>query len=66
MRPTLSEVLTYAEVLVITNRDSEFSHIADLVRPGQLIVDFARVVPDRSELGGAYLGICWWTQHRGF
>ncbi len=57
MRPTLDDVLAHAEVLVITNRDPEFTPVIDRLRPDQRVIDFVRISAQRS--GRQYEGICW-------
>ena len=52
------KVLAFADVLVVGNGAKEFGDILARTRPGQVVVDFVRVAPDRSETG-RYDGICW-------
>lgn len=54
----ITEVLEFAEVIVIGNSAKEFSAVLEQLRPGQVIVDLVRVTPGKSELG-RYDGICW-------
>lgn len=55
---SIDEVLDQAGTIVIGNGDSEFSTVLDRIRPGQVVVDLVRIVPDRSR-EGSYDGICW-------
>jgi hypothetical protein len=50
----------HSEVLVITIRDDEFSQAMARLRPDQIVLDFARVIPSKDGLDGEqYDGICW-------
>lgn len=51
-------VLEHAQTVVIGNGDPEFREIPGRLRDGQKIVDFVRVVNERSR-NGKYDGICW-------
>lgn len=63
--PTLDEVVQHAEVLVVSYNDSEFEAAIRQTRPGQIVVDYARVSTGRSggRAGGQsnweYDGIAW-------
>ena len=59
MRPTVSEVLTHADTLVIGNGSREFRAVGDQLRDGQMVVDLARAFGARTSEGPAYQGICW-------
>ncbi len=58
MVDSMQEVLEFAEVIVIGNGAAEFKTVLDELRPGQVVVDLVRVVPNKSETG-RYDGICW-------
>ena len=55
--PTLQEVTDHAEILVVSHNAPEFEAAIRTPRPGQLVVDYARVATGRSV--GAYDGIAW-------
>jgi GDP-mannose 6-dehydrogenase len=57
LSPNLDEVVAHAEILVIGHGAPEFEGAARTPRPGQIVVDFARVSGGRS--AGAYAGIAW-------
>lgn len=59
MRPTLSQIVDHAEVLVITNRSEEFASMMNRIRPDQLVLDFVGMFPADAALDGQYQGICW-------
>ena len=59
MRPTVSDVLTHADTLVIGNGSREFRAVGDQLRDGQMVVDLARAFGARTSDGAAYQGICW-------
>jgi GDP-mannose 6-dehydrogenase len=58
LHPRLDDVLTHAEVLVITNRDPEFTQVLNRLRPDQRVIDLVRILPERAP-SGQYEGICW-------
>lgn len=41
IRPTLDEVITDADIVVIGNRDEEFRRVRELMRPEQTLIDLA-------------------------
>lgn len=57
MCASMSEVLTFAETIVIGNPDPEFAAALTAASPSQRIVDLVRI-GERSS-GGNYEGICW-------
>ena len=57
LAPTLEEVVEHAEILVVSHNSPEFEAVARQPRPGQRVVDFARVTAGRS--ANAYDGIAW-------
>ena len=58
MTDTMDEILALSETIVIGNGSSEFDDVMKRLRPGQVVVDFARLrdVPDSRD---GYDGICW-------
>lgn len=58
MVESMEEVLNFADVIVIGNGAKEFSGVLDQIKPGQVVVDLVRIVPNMSE-AGRYDGICW-------
>ena len=54
----MTEVLDFAEVLVIGNSAVEFKQVLEDQRPGQVIVDFVRI-SNRLSDSDLYDGICW-------
>ncbi|MEO7386425.1 MAG: nucleotide sugar dehydrogenase, partial [Gammaproteobacteria bacterium] len=57
LAPTLDEVVQHGEVLVVSHNSPEFETAVRQPRPGQVVVDFARVSAGRS--AGSYEGIAW-------
>jgi GDP-mannose 6-dehydrogenase len=57
MRGSIEEVLKFAEVLVVGNKDEEFSEIEHMQKEGQVVIDLVRLFNKTS--GDSYLGICW-------
>lgn len=54
----IDDVLTHAQTVVIGNNDPEFRQVPARLRENQYLVDFIRVVSDKSN-NGRYTGICW-------
>lgn len=54
----MEEVLEFAEILVVGNGAPEFGKILEQIKPGQIVIDLVRIVPNKSE-AGRYDGICW-------
>lgn len=57
MVDSMSEVLEFAETIVIGNGAEEFSGITDNLNEDKVVVDLVRVVTERSS--ARYDGICW-------
>jgi len=51
-------VLDFAETVVVGNKDPEFRNIPEMLRHGQVVVDFVRIT-DQTSTNGKYDGICW-------
>jgi GDP-mannose 6-dehydrogenase len=58
MVQSMSEVMDFADVLVIGNGSDEFKSTLDQAREGQVVVDLVRIT-DRISESGRYDGICW-------
>ena len=59
MRPSIDEVLSESEVVVIGNGSSEFRDASKVIGDGRMVVDLVRVFGDRQSDGAHYEGICW-------
>lgn len=57
MRTNISEVLEYAEVLVVGNKSEEFNQIECKRREDQIVIDLVRLFKKTSD--DTYQGICW-------
>jgi GDP-mannose 6-dehydrogenase len=58
MVPTIDDVLSHAETIVIGNSAPEFAEVPSRVGDGQTVIDFVRVCDSRTVLG-VYEGLCW-------
>jgi GDP-mannose 6-dehydrogenase len=58
MVPTIEEVLTHAQTIVIGNAAPEFAEVPRRIGEHQTVIDFVRVSDSRS-VAGVYEGICW-------
>src|SRR5439155_27235864 len=63
MVPTIDEVLSHAQTIVIGNGAPEFADVPKRIVDGQSIIDFVRVSDSRT-IAGIYEGICWLARHR--
>jgi GDP-mannose 6-dehydrogenase len=59
MRPSIDEVLTHSEVVVIGNGSAEFRDAAKVLGSNRTVIDLVRVFGDRRSDGGQYQGIAW-------
>lgn len=59
MRPSIDEVLSESEVVVIGNGSSEFRDASKVIGDGRIVVDLVRVFGDRQSDGARYEGLCW-------
>ena len=55
---SIDAVIDHAQTIVVGNKDLEFHKVLDRLRDGQHLVDFVRIMDNRSE-NGKYEGICW-------
>lgn len=58
MVDSLEDVLKHAEIVVIGNKDTQFSKVMEMIGKDQVVVDLARI---NSELQSSHMynGICW-------
>lgn len=58
MVDSMQEVIDHADVLVVGNGDPAFRRVPEMMREGQEMVDFVRVMDQPSE-AGRYDGVAW-------
>jgi len=58
MTDSVEAAIDGADVIVLANKDEEFTKVETLRSDGQTIVDLARVIPGRTS-SDWYQGICW-------
>jgi GDP-mannose 6-dehydrogenase len=58
MKPTVDDVLSFGDAIVIGNATAEFRAIQGTVRPGQVVLDLVRAFDGRRS-GAEYQGIAW-------
>lgn len=58
MVDSMQEVIDHAEVLVVGNGDPAFRRVPEMMREGQELVDFVRVMDEPSQ-PGRYDGVAW-------
>jgi GDP-mannose 6-dehydrogenase len=58
MRPTIEEVVSGAQVLIIGNRSKEFATVERDLRKDHIVIDLVRLIEGRSS-DTKYHGICW-------
>lgn len=54
----IDAVLSHAQTVVIGNKDTDFMSVPERLKADQRLVDFVRIVNNRSD-NGKYDGICW-------
>lgn len=59
MRPSVDEVVTQAEVVVVTNANAAFRHVPQLIREDQILIDLVGTTKSIDTIRGTYVGICW-------
>jgi GDP-mannose 6-dehydrogenase len=55
----LEAVLNDAEIVTVGKSDPDFRNVPERLREDQVLVDFVRIVENRTN-NGRYDGICWW------
>ena len=58
LRNSLHDVIEVSEVIVVTNRDTEFAAIGECMRPEQVLIDLVKL-PVCNASRGNYVGISW-------
>lgn len=58
MVPHIDAVLDHAQTVVVGNNDPAFATVPGRLREDQVLVDFVRIIDQRSKKGN-YDGICW-------
>lgn len=58
MVPSMQEVVLHSDVIVATSRSPEYETVVDRMRPGQILLDMARL-PNINRIAGNYDGINW-------
>lgn len=59
MVESISEVLEYAEIIVIGNSSEEFRAVVEQIPPNKSVIDLVRICDSCSETNQGYDGICW-------
>ena len=59
LRSNLREVVEQSEIVVVSNGAREYREVGAMLKPGQLLVDLAHVVPPASVPHGQYHGLAW-------
>jgi GDP-mannose 6-dehydrogenase len=57
MRPTIGEVVEFADVIVLGNKSQEFKDLDLTKKDGPLVIDLVRLFERKSD--NSYEGICW-------
>jgi len=60
MCSTPQELISRSDVIVISNRGSEYEKALDSeIKDRHVIIDLVRIIPDPAACKGTYYGICW-------
>jgi GDP-mannose 6-dehydrogenase len=54
-----SELLSQCEVIVVANKEKEFTALLEPMPPGKTVVDLVRILPEPPVESSHYDGICW-------
>lgn len=58
MVDSINAVLAHADIIIIGNGDPEFKEVKAKLKPGQVMLDFVRILDEQTQ-DGVYEGICW-------
>jgi GDP-mannose 6-dehydrogenase len=58
MKKSLDEIVDFADVLVIGNKNEEFASIFSHLKPSQVVLDLVRIA-DASATPATYQGLSW-------
>ncbi len=56
---SLSEVIEDSEVVVVSNKDEDFTEVINNQCPGKIVIDLVGITFDPQEAKCKYYGICW-------
>jgi GDP-mannose 6-dehydrogenase len=56
---TMDELVEQSDVLVVANSAAEFRQIADMMKPGQYLIDLVGIAKMTGRAMENYEGICW-------
>jgi GDP-mannose 6-dehydrogenase len=59
MCSSIEEVLSQAEVIVVTNGSRSFHQVPYLMREDQVLIDLVGIARDNGDIRSGYEGICW-------
>jgi GDP-mannose 6-dehydrogenase len=59
LRPSIDDVLSESDVIVIGNNAPEFADAVARCRADQIVIDLVRVPVDHATIEATYQGICW-------
>ena len=59
MRSSIEDVLSEAEVVVITNGSAKFGRVPQSMREEQVLVDLVGIAKNSEIIKGKYEGLCW-------
>jgi GDP-mannose 6-dehydrogenase len=59
MKQSLQEVIDHAEILLISNKATEFRDVLSMLKPHQVVFDLVRITDESKVTHGTYEGIGW-------
>ena len=59
MKPSVQDVLSASDLVIVGNSSPEFSEIGGKLREGQRVLDLVRAFGAKTSDGAGYEGICW-------
>ena len=59
MCASAAELLAQSEVIVVSNKETEFRDVLTPLPAGKHVIDLVRILSSTSIAGSHYEGICW-------
>jgi hypothetical protein len=59
MRPSIGEVLSDSEVVVVANGSPAFRPVPETIRRDQILIDLVGIADRNGRCRSVYAGICW-------
>jgi UDP-glucose 6-dehydrogenase len=57
--PSLEDMVSKSDVLVVANESPSFYGLPQLLRDGRILIDLVGIDTHKESIGGSYEGVCW-------